>query len=203
MQRTGRVLSYTASTSVSQLLDLSQDVVACLVVHVNPFGISASQMRQAIWVDFRTERARCWPAIFELPRNLSGSALGGAIDGRCDEDHLFKLLAQRLLPALVREVMALVQQPIYRQAAPATADKGFGKGALGPAIRSAIRGRPSCGSMPSDPKEAAASSSGVCQRLPVQLAAPWLKAPHTRSFLITAAQRWAPWGHGLALHPPR
>ena len=66
------------------------------------------------------------------------------------------------------------------------------RGALGPAMRSAIRGRPSCGSSSSDPKEAAASSSGVCQRLPVQFAAPWLKAPHTRSFLTTAPHRWAP-----------
>jgi hypothetical protein len=28
-------------------------------------------------------------------------------------------------------------------------------------------------------------------------------APQTLCFLRTAAHRWAPWGQGLALHPPR
>ena len=37
----------------------------------------------------------------------------------------------------------------------------FVRGALGPAMKSAIRGLPSCGSNPLDPKEAAASSSAV------------------------------------------
>ena len=63
------------------------------------------------------------------------------------------------------------------------------RGALGPDMRSAIRGRPSCGSGALDPEEAAASSSGGSQRLPLQVDAPWLNAPQTRSFLSMCAQR--------------
>jgi len=44
----------------------------------------------------------------------------------------------------------------------------FARGALGPAMGSVIRVLSSCGSNPLDPKEAAASSSGVCQRAMVE-----------------------------------
>ena len=81
------------------------------------------------------------------------------------------LLKDRCLRSSERSWLSSSNQSTVRQLQPQLI-KALVRGALGPAIRSAIRGRPSCGSMPSDPKEAAASSSGVCQRLPVQFAAP-------------------------------
>ena len=131
MQRAGRVFTHAASPTVPQLLDLTQDIVASLVIHFDPLGILASEVRQAVRVYFGAEGARCWPSIFELARNLPGPALGGAVHGSCYEDHLFKLLAQRMLPALISQVMALIQQPVNSQATPTAADEGLGEGGIG------------------------------------------------------------------------
>ena len=89
---------------------------------------------------------------------------------------------------LERSWVSSSKQSTVRQLQPQLT-KALVRGALGPDIRSAIRGRPSCGSGVLDPEEAAASSSGESQRFPLQVDAPWLKAPQTRSFLSMCAQR--------------
>ena len=50
--------------------------------------------------------------------------------------------------------------------------KALVSGAPGPTIRSAMRGRPSCGSSPLDPEKAAVSFSGESQRFELQFVAP-------------------------------
>jgi hypothetical protein len=52
VQRTGRVLPHTSPSTVTQLLDLSQHVVACFVVHVDPLGVSTGLVGKTVGVDF-------------------------------------------------------------------------------------------------------------------------------------------------------
>ena len=47
------------------------------------------------------------------------SSLGGAVNGRSDEDQL----TERLLSSLIGQIMARIQQPIHGEASPSTADK--------------------------------------------------------------------------------
>ena len=95
MEGTGRVFADTPSPTVSQLLDLGEDV-ACLVVGVDSLGIAPRQMGESIRVHLRSE----WASIFESPWNLPCPALCGAVDSSSNEDHFFPLAAEGLLPSL-------------------------------------------------------------------------------------------------------
>ena len=192
MQGAGRVFTHTASPPIPQLLNFAQDIVAGFVVKVDSLGIPAVEVRQAIRVDLGSKRTRgCPPSSNFLGISLALLFVEQSIAAAMKITSPSCLLRECCRRSSDRSWLSSNNQSTVMHCHPQLMN-ALVRGALGPAMRSAISGRPSCGSSSSDPKEAAASSSGACQRLPVQLAAPWLNAPHTRSFLTTAPHRWAP-----------
>ena len=102
MEGTGWVLTNTPSprSRNSQLLDLCEHIVASLVVDVDSLGVTPRQMGSPSgYTSDRSGPGAGRPSSNRL--GISRALLCRAIDGSSNEDHLFQLAAEGLLPSLI------------------------------------------------------------------------------------------------------